>query len=109
MEKDRKCPFDKKSCKEGCVLYRKGLRYFDTPDENGKIKPPIPFEECAINIGVDCLENLIGRAIGQQKATEQARNEMAAVKELFYVLASRKALAEKIEAAKREDVIEVIE
>lgn len=98
-----KCPFDKKDCKNTCVLYRKGLRYFD---DNRK---PEPFEECAINIGVDCLENMIGRSIGQQKAVEGTRNEMAALKELFYALVQRKVIAEIRADAKKEDIIEVTE
>jgi hypothetical protein len=98
-----KCPFDKKDCKPTCVLYRKGMRYFDLPG-----KDPIVFEECAINIGVDCLENLIGRSIGQQKATEGTRNEMAALKELFYALAAKKAI-EDLRFRDKEDVIEVKE
>jgi len=99
-----KCPFDKKDCKPTCVLYRKGMRYFDQPG-----KEPIAFEECAINIGVDCLENLIGRSIGQQKAAEQTRNEMAALKELFYALAAKKAIEDLRSEGRREDVIEVTE
>jgi hypothetical protein len=69
MEKRSKCPWLKKECDPECVFYRKGLRYF----EDGK--KPEPFEECAINVGVDCLEQMIGRLIGQQKATEETRNE----------------------------------
>ena len=80
-----KCPFGNRKCEE-CVLYRKGLRYFD---DN---KKPEPFEECAINIGVDCLEKLIGRSIGNQKATEQTRNEMTKLNELLYGMAKVKLL-----------------
>jgi hypothetical protein len=80
-----KCPFGNRKCEE-CVLYRKGLRYFD---DN---KKPEPFEECAINIGVDCLENLVGRSIGNQKATEQTRNEMTKLNELLYGMAKVKLL-----------------
>jgi len=83
------CPFDKKVCKEKCVLFRKGMRYWDDPK-----REPVAFEACAMNIAVDCLENLINRSIGQQKAMEQTRNEMAALKQLFFALASRKAIAE---------------
>jgi len=99
-----KCPFDKKDCKTTCVLYRKGMRYWDEPG-----KAPVAFEECAINIACDCLENLVSRSIGQQKATEQTRNETAALKELFYALASKKALEDLRMGANRDDVIEVTE
>lgn len=99
-----KCPFGKIKCVE-CVLYRKGLRYFD---DNRK---PEPFEECAITIGIDCLENLVGRSIGQQRATESARNEMAAMKELFYALAQKKAIEDLKwrNEPKQADVIDVTE
>ena len=80
-----KCPFGKIKCEE-CVLYRKGLRHFDDS------RKPEPFEECAINIGVDCLENLVGRSIGNQKATEQTRNEMTKLNELLYGMAKVKLL-----------------
>lgn len=80
-----KCPFGRIKCPE-CVLYRKGLRHFD---DN---KKPEPFEECAINIGVDCLENLVGRSIGNQKATEETRNEMTKLNELLYGMAKIKML-----------------
>jgi hypothetical protein len=71
-----KCPFNRIKCEE-CVLYRSGLRYY--PD---KIEP-IPFTECAINIAVDCLENLVQRSVGQQQATEQTRNAMVGFTELI--------------------------
>jgi len=82
-----KCPFGKAKCEE-CVLYRKGLRYYDDKKE------PTPFEECAINIGVDCLENLVGRSIGNQKATEETRNEIKSLHNLFMGLAQRKTMVE---------------
>ena len=75
-----KCPFGKIKCEE-CVLYRKGLRYYEDKKE------PTPFEECAINIAVDCLENLVSRSIGQQGAAEQTRNEVNKLNELFYGMA----------------------
>ena len=83
-----KCPFKKIKCEE-CVLYRKGLRYFEDS------KKSEPFEECAINIAVDCLENLVSRNIGLQGATEQTRNEMAKLNELLFGLAKIKLLEEK--------------
>ena len=66
------CPFTKKKCNPECVFYRKGMRYFDEPG-----KKPEPFEDCAINIAVDCLEALVERSIGQQKATEGTRNAIS--------------------------------
>jgi hypothetical protein len=103
-----KCPFDKKDCKSTCILYRKGMRYWEDSR-----KEPVAFEECAINIAVDCLENMVSRSIGQQKATEQVRNETASLKELFYALATRKAISnlkeDLKEEIKNENVIEVTE
>jgi hypothetical protein len=83
-----KCPFGKVKCSE-CVLYRKGLRYFS---DN---RQPEPFEECAINIAADCLENLVTRSIGQQGATEQTRNEMSKLNELLHGMANKKLLEEQ--------------
>ena len=77
-----RCPFGKVKC-ELCVLYRKGIRYYDDKKE------PTPFEECAINIGVDCLENLVSRSIGQQGAMEQTRNEMDKLNKLLYNVAQK--------------------
>ena len=96
-----KCPFDKKKCNVDCVLYRKGMRYWDDPH-----KQPQAFEECAINVACDCLENLVTRAIGQQKVVEQSRNEMTAMKELFYALATRKML-ENHQETKEDNIIDV--
>jgi hypothetical protein len=87
MKKEMLCPFARKPClKEECVLYRRGLRYFADKKE------PQPFEECAINVGVDCLENLVGRSIGNQKATEETRNQMTKLNELLYGMAEKKYL-----------------
>ena len=92
-----KCPFGKLKCEE-CVLYRRGIRYYDDKKE------PTPFEECAINIAIDCLENMVTRTISQQKATEQTRNEMAALRELFYNLAAKKFIEDR-----HPEIIEVTE
>ena len=69
-----KCFIDKKDCNEKCVLYRKGLRYFD-----GQNKPPEPFEECAINIIADGVENMISRTAGLQAEQNKATNAMMVV------------------------------
>jgi len=83
-----KCPFGKIKCKE-CVLYRKGMRYFD---DN---KKAVPFEDCALNIAVDCLENSVSRSIGHQKAIEGTRNEINRLIGLFVTLGNRKELENK--------------
>lgn len=72
------CPFRKK-CSEDCVLYRKGFRY--VAKEHGE--DPVPFESCAFNIIADCLEQLISRNIGLQKANEQTRNEIVNTRDFF--------------------------
>ena len=72
------CPFTKKKCNKDCVFYRSGLRYFDDG------RKPEPFEECAFNIIADCLENLVQRSIGQQKATEQVRNQINQVGRILW-------------------------
>ncbi len=86
-----KCPFGKNKCQD-CVLYRKGLRYFDMPDSDGKKRAPVPFEACGVQVGVDCIENLIERSIGQQRAIEEVRNEINQLKALFIGLVNQKLL-----------------
>ena len=90
MDKKQKnyCPFIRGKCRKDCVLYRSGLRYFD--DE----KKPVAFEECAINIMADCMENMVTRSIGQQKATEEMRNEFGGFNQ-FLSLAVKKSLEKK--------------
>ena len=96
-----KCPFGKIKCHE-CVLYRTGLRYWDSGPKAGQNET---FEECAITIGIDCLENLVTRMISQQKATEETRNQITELKQLFLYLASQKTL-EKKENSERIEVID---
>ena len=93
MEKRGRCPWLKK-CNPECVFYRKGLRYFEAAPGTPAAKP-IPFEECAINIAVDCLEQMVSRSIGQQKATEEGRNETHELLGFFQGMAALKALENK--------------
>lgn len=85
------CPFWKKRCEKvkNCHLRRKGLRYFDDG------RKPEPFEECAFLLNCDLLENLVTRMIGQQKAMEGTRNEVANLSDFFKDLAQIKALENK--------------
>lgn len=71
------CPVDKLECNDKCALYRRGFRY---KDDDSK---PIPFEECAINIACDCLENLISRNISLQKEMNMARNSSDQVAQIL--------------------------
>jgi len=71
--KKGKCFIDKKPCNEECVLYRRGLRYFDDK------RPPEPFEECAINIIADSVENIISRTAGLQAEQNKVANSIAGV------------------------------
>ena len=83
-----KCPFNNfKICREDCVFYRRGLRYYNDGQTT-------PFEECKFNIDTDCLENLVTRFIGNQKATEETRNEITKLNTLFYGMAETKLLGE---------------
>ena len=77
--KKGKCFIDKKPCNEACVLYRRGLRYFD---DN---KPPEPFEECAINIIADSVENIISRTIGLQAEQNKVANSISDVATILTV------------------------
>lgn len=81
------CPYIKKDCRDDCVFFRRGLRYFDD-----KKKEPEPFEECAINVMADSLENIIMRTVGQQAAIEGLRNEVTALNSLFFGAMKRKNL-----------------
>lgn len=73
------CPFFMDECKEKCVFYRKGLRHYDS------VEKPVPFEECALNIAVDCLENLVSRNIGLQKEMNLVRNATEDVGNIFKI------------------------
>ena len=84
-----KCPFGKVKCEE-CVLYREGLRYFDDPK-----KEPVHFQNCAVNIIADSMENMITRTIGQQAAIESLRNEIAVLNGLFFGAINKKELKDK--------------
>jgi len=84
--KKGKCFIDKKPCNGQCVLYRKGLRYFD-----GKEIPPEPFEECAINIIADSVENIISRTIGLQAEQNKVANSIMDLSALLQVALSNKA------------------
>jgi len=64
-----KCPFNKfKPCNSGCVLYRKGMRYFEKDNRNE------PFEECAINIIADSAENQVQRTFALQQEMGETKN-----------------------------------
>lgn len=77
------CPFFMDTCKEKCVLYRKGIRQYDG------VEKPEPFEECAINIAVDCLENMVGRNIGLQKEMNLVRNATEEMGNVFKIALAR--------------------
>ena len=84
--KKGKCFIDKKPCNEGCVLYRKGLRYFDDK------RPPEPFEECAINIIADSVENIISRTIGLQAEQNKVANSITDVATILTMALKKKAV-----------------
>lgn len=69
------CPFGMKKHEE-CTFYRKGIKIITTP--HGEEQEP--FEECAVNIIADCLENMISRQIGLQKEMNEVRNEVMNVR-----------------------------
>lgn len=76
MAKGR-CFVDKKMCREDCVLFRKGVRY----KEDGS--KPTPFEECAVNIATDALENIVLRMFGLQAEQTKATNEFSNFTDFF--------------------------
>lgn len=77
-----KCPFGFKK-HEDCAFFRRGIRI---EDATGK---QTPFEECAINIVADCLENLVGRQAALQKEMNLVRNQTEATNKIFNALATR--------------------
>lgn len=79
-----KCPFGKIKCEE-CELNRSGVRFFD----DGRKEP---FVRCTLHVVADCLENLVARSIGQQKAIEEVRNETNQLRAMFESLAQMKRL-----------------
>ena len=86
-----KCPFNKfKPCDPECVLYRKGIRYFEKDNSNE------PFEECAINIIADSVENQVQRTFALQKEMGETKNAV-----LFQAIAGFAGSAEAKEALAR--------
>lgn len=83
-----KCPFWKKPCErvESCHMRRVGLRYYD----NGR--KPDPFEECAILLAVDLLENMTSRMVGVQGASESVRNQVNKVNQFIEQLKDLKSI-----------------
>jgi hypothetical protein len=86
------CPRIKAKCRKDCIHYRRGVRLFDDG------RKPEAVEDCAFNIEVDCLENLVSRSVGNQKASEQVRNEVSKLNEIFYKIAEIKMLERKNES-----------
>ena len=81
--KMNKCPFGFKKHEE-CAFYRRGVRIIEATGEQK------PFEECAVNIIADCLENLVSRQIGLQAEMNNVRNAAETTNRLFSYLAQRK-------------------
>lgn len=71
-----KCPFGFKK-HEDCAFYRRGIRIIDATGEQR------PYEECAVNIIADCLENLVSRNIALQKEMNLVRNEAEKTNTIF--------------------------
>lgn len=74
-----KCPFGMKK-HEGCTFFRKGIRV--VIGAHGQ-EEQVPFEECAVNIIADCLENLVMRNISLQKEMNLVRNESEQTNKIF--------------------------
>jgi len=85
--KKGKCFIDKKPCIKDCHLYRRGLRYFD-----GKDRPPEPFEECAINIIADSVENIVSRTLGLQAEQNKVANSIRDVATILTMALKKKAV-----------------
>lgn len=81
-----KCPFGRFNKHEDCAFYRRGVRIIEATGEQK------PFEECAVNIIADCLENLVSRNIGLQKEMNNVRNEAEATNGIFRALLAKSRL-----------------
>ena len=81
-------------CDPECVLYRKGIRYWEGDDKTE------PFEECALNIVADSAENQVQRTFGLQKEMGEAKN--AAIFQALAFLGKSGATAEILRMAKRQ-------
>ncbi len=77
-----KCPFGMEK-HEDCVFFRRGVR---VEDATGK---QFPYEECAINVIADCLENLVTRNVALQKEMNLMRNEAQTTNQIFNAIATR--------------------
>lgn len=95
MTVENKCPFNKfKNCiGKDCVLFRKGVRFFDD-----KTREPAPFEMCGLNVLIDAAENQIMRLLGVQKEVNVLRNNVErTVSGLIELGNARKAIEHEIE------------
>jgi hypothetical protein len=77
------CPFGKEK-HEDCSFFRRGIRIVNTLQG----EEHVPFEECAINIIADCLENLVGRNISLQQEMNLVRGEAEKTNLLFNAILS---------------------
>lgn len=71
-DKKGKCPFNKlKPCDDECILYRRGIRFNETKNEN------FPFEDCALNVIADNLEAMHNRTFMLQREVGETKGVMA--------------------------------
>lgn len=75
-----RCPFGKIKHEE-CTFFRRGVRIITNPSTLKE--ESVPFEECAVNIIADCLENLVGRQVATQKELNMIRNNSQVTNALF--------------------------
>jgi hypothetical protein len=81
-------------CDPDCVLYRKGMRYWEGENKTE------PFEECAINILADSGENQVQRVFALQKEMGEAKN--AAIFHALAFLGNSRAAGEILRMAKKQ-------
>ena len=81
-------------CDPECVLYRKGIRYWEGDDKTE------PFEECALNIVADSTENQVQRTFGLQKEMGETKN--AAIFQALTLLGKTGAAGEILRMAERQ-------
>lgn len=89
-----KCPFrNLKRCDSECAFYRKGMRYWENENKTE------PFEECAINIIADSVENQVQRTFAIQK--EMGETKQAAIFQGLMLMGDTRGANELMRLAKK--------
>lgn len=89
-----KCPLGLKK-HEDCAFYRRGIRIMRDESQ-------VPFEECAINIIADTVENMVHRQIGIQAEINKVANNLDKLLSLFAMILRDKYNADALQIQSKE-------